>query len=69
MSIQERANQMIGSENVMMWAAGLVLAAMWWVVRTVLTNKHRVDAIEKKTDEIHQDVREIRAVLLKGRDE
>ena len=69
MSLGERVEQMAQSPSVIVWAFGSVIAFFWWVARTVLTNKARVDAIERKTDEIHKDVREIRSVLLKGRDE
>jgi len=53
--------------SLVVWLVGAVVGAFWWVVRTLLTNKGRIDAIEKKTDEIHTDVREIRNVLMQNR--
>lgn len=41
-----------------------VLGFVGWVVRKVMTNGARVDALEKKLDSVHTDVREIRNVLM-----
>lgn len=63
MSVREYMDQIVNS-SLFVWLVGAVAASFWWAVRTLLTNKGRIDAIEKKTDEIHKDVREIRNALL-----
>ena len=55
--------------SLFVWLVGAVVGAFWWTVRTLLTNKGRIDAMEKKTDEIHKDVREIRNALMQSRSE